>query len=85
MKRNKPKSSVVPAGVFKARCLALMDQVSELGSEIIITKHGRAVARLTSVSAHSGRPFVGRMKATAEVSGDLISPDSPDWTVDADL
>jgi len=30
----------VPAAEFKARCLALMDQVHETGQSLVITKHG---------------------------------------------
>lgn len=31
---------IIPAGEFKNRCLALMDEVNETGAEIVITKHG---------------------------------------------
>jgi prevent-host-death family protein len=36
----------IPAGEFKAKCLALMDEVAASGDEIIVTKRGRAVVRL---------------------------------------
>ncbi len=36
----------IPAGEFKARCLALLDEVKETGEEIIITKRGKPVARI---------------------------------------
>ena len=36
------------AGEFKARCLAIMDQVRESGEPVLITKHGKPVARLVS-------------------------------------
>ena len=36
----------IPAGEFKNRCLALMDEVNETGEEIVITKHGKPVSRL---------------------------------------
>ena len=34
------------ASEFKARCLALMDEIAMSGEEIIITKRGKPVARL---------------------------------------
>jgi prevent-host-death family protein len=37
---------IIPAGEFKQRCLALLDQVEETGVPIVITKRGRAVARV---------------------------------------
>ncbi|MGA9978993.1 MAG: type II toxin-antitoxin system Phd/YefM family antitoxin [Candidatus Sulfotelmatobacter sp.] len=36
----------MPAGEFKAQCLAVMDQVSESGEPVLITKHGKPVASL---------------------------------------
>lgn len=36
----------IPAGEFKAKCLALLDEVAETGEEIIVTKRGKPVARL---------------------------------------
>ena len=38
----------IAAGQFKAQCLQLMDQVKLTHEEIIITKHGRPVAKLRS-------------------------------------
>jgi prevent-host-death family protein len=37
---------VIAAGEFKARCLQLMDEVAETGDDIVVTKHGKPVARL---------------------------------------
>ena len=34
------------AGVFKGQCLAIMDQILESGEPVLITKHGRPVAKL---------------------------------------
>ena len=39
-------SKSVPAGQFKDRCLALMDEVAQSGAELLITKHGRPVVRI---------------------------------------
>jgi prevent-host-death family protein len=39
----------VQAGDFKARCLALLDEVARNRTEIIVTKHGRPVARVVPV------------------------------------
>lgn len=36
----------IPAGEFKAKCLRLMDEVSETGVPIVITKRGKPVSRL---------------------------------------
>ena len=36
------------ASEFKAKCLGLMDEVAEKGGEIVITKNGKPVAKLTA-------------------------------------
>lgn len=74
----------MPAGKFKARCLALMDRVNETGEEIVITKHNRPVARLVPILEQSPKPFVGRMKGTVQIRGDLVAPINADWDLDAD-
>jgi len=37
----------IPAGEFKAKCLALMDEVLATGQTVIVTKRGKPVAWLT--------------------------------------
>ncbi len=41
--------TMVAAAEFKARCLALLDEVSESGCELVVTKRGRPVARVVPV------------------------------------
>ncbi|MHB8533781.1 MAG: type II toxin-antitoxin system Phd/YefM family antitoxin [Solirubrobacteraceae bacterium] len=42
-------SRIVPASRFKAECLAMLDTVAATGEEIVVTKRGRAVARVVPV------------------------------------
>jgi prevent-host-death family protein len=44
----------VPAGRFKAECLALLDEVAATGAELVVTKRGRPVARLVPVEEPAG-------------------------------
>jgi prevent-host-death family protein len=37
----------IPAGEFKAKCLALMDEVRATGEPVVVTKRGKPVAWLT--------------------------------------
>ena len=75
----------VAAGEFKAKCLALMDEVATLKSEILITKHRKPIAKLVPVDQPPIRPFIGRSPGFFQTTGDLIAPIGPDWEVDADL
>jgi prevent-host-death family protein len=40
-------SRVVSASKFKAQCLAMLDEVAATGEELVVTKRGRAVARVS--------------------------------------
>ena len=69
----------IPAALFKAECLQLMDQVEKTREPIIITKHGRPVAQLAPVPADSTSLF-GYMKNTLKIVGDLMSPVDAEWS-----
>lgn len=42
-------SREIPAGQFKQRCLAILDEVAATHREYIVTKRGRPVARVVSI------------------------------------
>jgi prevent-host-death family protein len=44
-----PMTERIQASEFKARCLALLDDVARHRTEIIVTKHGKPVAKLVPV------------------------------------
>ena len=69
------------AGEFKAKCLHLLDEVQRSRKEIVITKRGRAVARLLPVDDKAPAVF-GRMKGSAKVLGDLVAPTGERWNAD---
>ena len=81
-KPNGPR--MVKASEFKARCLKLMDEVAENGEEIVITKNGKPVAKLT---AFQDRPktFFGVDKDRLEILGDIISPIDVEWEAELGL
>ena len=68
----------ISAGEFKARCLALMDEVRDRGGEYVITKRGTAVAKLVPIR-QKRRKLLGSMKGTVAVLGDIISPLDEPW------
>lgn len=71
----------ITATQFKARCLRLLDDVAESGAPLIITKHGRPVARLEPIS--SDRTLVGSV--TFRVPDDeLIAASMGRWDVEAE-
>jgi prevent-host-death family protein len=60
----------VPAAKFKAQCLSLLDRVGPEG--IIITKHGRPVARLMPLGVESSA-MIGRFRGKIRIKGDILS------------
>ena len=69
------KTKTIPAGTFKARCLAIMDEVASKREAVIITKRGKPVAKLVPVEQEKDDIF-GFMKGkgTVEIKGDIVSP-----------
>lgn len=61
------------AGVFKAKCLAVMDEVQAKREPVTITKHGKPVAKLVPVEEESESIF-GFMQGQVKIVGDIESP-----------
>ena len=66
------------ASEFKAKCLALMDEVAESREEIVITKHGKPVAKLAPCEPDPVDWF-GRDRDIIQIHGDIISPIDVEW------
>ena len=71
------------ASEFKAKCLALMDEVAESREEIVITKHGKPVAKLAPCEPDPGDWF-GRDRDIIQIHGDIISPIDVEWEAESD-
>lgn len=66
----------VAVSKFKAQCLAMVDRVARTGEEIVITKRGRPLARVTPVA----KPASLEGSVTFLVSDeDLLGPVEADW------
>lgn len=73
--------SSMPAGKFKASCLKVMDEVASTGRGVVITKHGKAVARLVPAKGRP-RPVAGALAGSVEIRGDILAPLAVDWSAD---
>jgi prevent-host-death family protein len=78
----------VPAGQFKAKCLAIIDEVNATGEPVIITKRGKPVAKVVTpgepVAASSPGSIFGFLRGMATIVGDpddFVGPIIPleDW------
>jgi len=61
------------AGAFKTNCLAVMDEVQSKRETVIITKHGKPVAKLVPVEPQ-GDDIFGFLRGKATIIGDVVSP-----------
>ena len=68
----------IPAAIFKAECLQLMDEVARTGKPIIITKHGKAVAQLVPIPVRPESQF-GYLKNTVKIYKDIVAPIEVSW------
>ena len=70
----------IPAGKFKAQCLAIMDRVLHTGEPVVITKHGKPVVKLVPAEKQADDIF-GYMAGKVKIVGDIVGPITPleDW------
>jgi prevent-host-death family protein len=64
----------LPAAKFRVRFFELLDEIGQTNEEIVITKHGRPVARVVPFRARRPGRRNGCLAGTVEVLGDLESP-----------
>jgi prevent-host-death family protein len=70
------------ASVFKAKCLAVMDDVQATGEPVIVTKRGKPVVKVVAVESEKDDIF-GFMAEKGTIMGDIESPVVPlkDWKI----
>ena len=54
----------ITATQFKAHCLRLLDEVAETGEALVVTKHGRPVARVESLPRPEDLRGSGKINVT---------------------
>jgi prevent-host-death family protein len=67
----------IRASEFKAKCLAILDEVERTGEPVTILKRGRAVARLVPPTRGEGKYPQDSLKGTVKILGDVIEPVLP--------
>lgn len=66
----------IPAGAFKTNCLALMDEVQAKRESLLITKHGKPVAKLVPIDSDIDDIF-GFYAGKIRITGDIVEPIIP--------
>lgn len=63
----------IPAGTFKTHCLAIMDEVKAKREAVVITKHGKPVAKLVPL-ADEKDDIYGFFAGKGSILGDVVAP-----------
>jgi prevent-host-death family protein len=61
------------AGSFKIHCLAVMDEVKAKRETVLITKHGKPVAKLVPADKNTDDIY-NFLAGKGAITGDIISP-----------
>jgi prevent-host-death family protein len=73
---------VVSATEFKAKCLALLDEIEQRGAPITITRRGRPVAVLGPAKKKPWKSPANSWAKKAKIVGDIVNVDMSDlWDV----
>jgi prevent-host-death family protein len=59
---------------FKATCLAVVEDVRKTGTPVRITRFGKPVAEIVPPRPDKKASWLGCMKGTMEVTGDIVGP-----------
>ena len=68
---------------FKSTCLSLLGDVKKTGCPLLITRRGELVALVTPPPPPKPKVWIGSLKNTIKITGDIISPasDEKGWEV----
>jgi antitoxin (DNA-binding transcriptional repressor) of toxin-antitoxin stability system len=69
----------IKASEFKAKCLALMDEVARTGKTMVVTKNGKPVAELRAYTGKRPKSPIGLHKGLIRIDGDIVSPLDLEW------
>jgi prevent-host-death family protein len=70
----------MPAGEFKAKCLSVLDRVAETKAAVVVTKHGRPVAKVVPIPPPADTPS---LLGSVTYRGDIVAPLDEDWDAEA--
>jgi prevent-host-death family protein len=74
----KTDTKIVPAGKFKAECLAILNEVHESGESVVVTKRGKPVAIVVPYREKKAES----LRKSVTFHGDVIGPILDRWDVE---
>lgn len=65
----------VAVSEFKAKCLALLQEVAKTKKPLLVTRFGKPIAQVVPPSAEKGHTdWFGSMVGRGEIVGDIVAP-----------
>ena len=74
----------IAATLFKAQSLSLIDRVAQTREEVVITKHGKPMARLVPMASEPAASLFGYMAGTVLQETDIVAPTGEAWNAERD-
>ncbi|MBI3181625.1 MAG: type II toxin-antitoxin system Phd/YefM family antitoxin [Myxococcales bacterium] len=68
------KEKIIPAGKFKAGCLAILDEVARTKEPVVVTKRGQPVARLVPLEGPPPKAEVDVFARARAAAGSFEDP-----------
>ena len=74
----------INAADFKAKCLAILEEVAQTGQPVTILKRGKPIAQLVPAVPRHGRYPQDTLMGTVQIQGDVEAPVLPPevWDVE---
>ncbi|HUH11511.1 MAG TPA: hypothetical protein VMK65_00320 [Longimicrobiales bacterium] len=77
------KTMEVPASQVKNEWHRYVDRVSQAREEIIVTRYGKPLMKLSPIDApEEGEAFFGCLAGTVTIHGDIVAPTGEEWDAD---
>jgi antitoxin (DNA-binding transcriptional repressor) of toxin-antitoxin stability system len=73
------KNRIVTVTEFKAKCVALLNDVDVSGKTIVVTRRGRALAAVSPVRKSAWRSPEGRLAGKINIPDNLMADRSDLW------
>jgi prevent-host-death family protein len=72
-------AKTIGAAEAKTQLLRLLEEVERTREPVTITKRGKPLAQLVPMKASEPSSFIGFLRGTVTVQGDIVEPIDPDW------
>ncbi len=74
------RSGPIAAAQAKAHLLSIMEEVSQNGIPVIITRRGKPLVQIAPLDPMPPAPDIfGCMKGTVTITGDIVGPEPDEW------